>query len=48
MQEAEKARDEVRGLLEAASTRVSSEVASMKLRTLADSLGLAEFLEDDE
>ena len=48
MQEAEKARDEVRGLLEAASTRVSSEVASMKLRTLADSLGLVEFLEDDE
>ena len=46
MQEAEKARDEVRDVLESASAAVSTEVASLKLRNLADSLGLGDFLED--
>ena len=46
MQEAEKARDEVRDVLESASAAVSTEVASLKLRNLADSLGLVDFLED--
>ena len=46
MQEAEKARDEVRDVLESASAAVSTEVASLKLRNLADNLGLVDFLED--
>jgi len=46
MQEAEKARDEVRDVLENASAAVSTEVASLKLRNLADNLGLVDFLED--
>lgn len=46
MQEAEKARAEVRDVLESASAAVSTEVASLKLRNLAESLGLVDFLED--
>ena len=48
MQRAEAAREEVRGALLDAAEKVSAHVSVSKLKNLADSLGLSDFIETEE
>jgi hypothetical protein len=48
MQRAEAAREEVRGALLDAAQRVSTHVSASKLKNLADTLGLSDFIETEE